>query len=828
MNNLNILIDSSTNTAKAPAVLNSGAANPLKTISAASLASLVSQARSKLSRPEVIEAASPSGGDLCRISADIFHLESAIERAEDPMVREDPSCVKQSIVGHSLVLLLEQLEVKMSGICAIRCIKLIDYILSEKDMVKLQNAVTESAKPFQSLILEIKPLIEIFKEKDPNNIFSTELGDCMRALSESIVIFFTAVQSMITRGGVPAPTRSDRRAGDGVVRVLDRVIVTCSAVYSVNMRLLKSVDNVAGASYACTLRTPLEERLVDKIIDLRVRLDSMYQSILAWSNLTSPDQAALDKSSQNVRSIVEDINSALDMARKIAVYDEAPVKKLLTESACKDIGDYTLKMLTELRVIAKETPQTMEARNAAVSHKFRLFYVMTRQSVDILYAAVALSGAAAPAALGCYAKLVNTVMTELAKLTEAQQISTDGVKEALINCEMSFSKYILILEALTSSDTSAHQLGAATSSTQILRAAIDALKAQKVALSTAAKKALTTQQAAPQGSLSKTLCDDVIGYTDVITPIAGRVLSYQVAFERDAEYLFSYLKNNGPDGVRTLYPQLLTEYVRSLLLTLQGLQSDIKRYVAEFPAHSAAEDKCRSFAPHMQTLVALARSAASGTSTSDIAAARASVTSITRDITQVAAAVAGAFSDVKMPTPLNAAYKEWYESVKATNAKMSFAVVPSNMIFNPTVAGLAHKIEESINALPGAGERCGQGGKQLVAIAKELTKGVLLMSLEGTGPDVIMTAAEAILVTCRSIIKITGIVAEKFRRKYKFGYTGLMIMNVNCIVNLNGFRVCAPGYALNKKEFKYRMEAMMRKLIFNVIDIVSAVAIYEI
>ena len=827
MNNLNILIDSATNTAKAPAVLNSGAPNPLKTISAASLANLVSYAQGKLSRPEVIEAASASAGDLCRISCDIAHLQAAIERAENSIVREDTSCVRQSVVGHSLLLLIEQLEVKMSSICAIRCIKLIDYILSEKDMVKLQNAVTESAKPFQSLILEIKPLIEIFKEKDPNNIFSTELGDCMRALSESIVIFFTAVQSMITRGGVPTPTRSDRRAGDGVIRVLDRVIVTCSAVYSVNMRLIKSVDNVTGSSYACTLRAPLEERLVDKIIDLRLRLDSTYQSILAWSNLTDPDQSSLDKSSENVRSMVEDINLALNMARKIAVYDEAPVKKLLTESACKDIGDYILKMLSELRVIAKETPQTKEARNAAVSRKFRLFYVMTRQSIDILYAAVALSGTASTAALGCYAKLVNTVMTDLAKLTEAQQVSTELVKEALINCEMCFSKYILILEGLTSSDTSSHQLGAMTSSAHAIRAAIDILKSQKVALSTAAKKALATQQGAPQGSLTKVLCGDVTEYIDVITPIANRVLSYQVAFERDAEYLFSYLKNNGPTGIRTLYPQLLTEYVRSLLLTLQGLQSDIKKYVAEFPARSAAEDKCRSFAPHMQTLVALARS--TSISPSDITAARASVASISRDITQVAAAVAGdTFSDVKMPAPLNTAFKEWYESVKAENARMSFAAVPSNMIFNPTVAGLAHSIEESINALPGAGERCGQGGKQLVAIAKELAKGVVLMSLEGTGPDVIMTAAEAIVVTCRSIIKITGIVAEKFRRKYKFGYTGLMIMNVNCIMNVNGFRVCAPGYALNKKEFKYRMENVLKELILNVIDIVSAVATYEI
>lgn len=823
MNNLTILIESMTNTAKAPSALGVAGQSPLRSITNATLGNLIAHARSKLSRPELTLLTD----DPCHVSSDIFHLEQAIKRAEAVSVRDDPTCIQQGTVGHSILLLSEQLEVKMSTICAIKCIKMIEDILNERDMGRLQTAVTESVKPIQSLVLEIKPLIESFKNKDPSNIFSTELSDCMRALSESIVVFFTAVQSMVTRGG--SPSRSDRRACESVIKVLDRIIVTCSAVYSVNMHMIKSVDPEAAAGYADTLRTPLEEKLVNKIVDLRLRLDDMYQSILSWSNCTDPN-GSIDDHGENVRSIVDDINGALDIARKLSVFDESPVKKLLTEFACKDIGDYTLKMLTELRVIAKEVPATKEARNSAVTHKFRLFYVMTRQSVDVLHAAVVLDGAAAAAGLGCYARLVNTGVTELAKLTEAQPVSADAIKEALINSEMYFSKYIAILEALTSSTPNSTIFAAPTAA---LKAAIELLKGQRAALAAAAKRALATQQAAPAGSLTQTLMEEISASNDVIITLDVRAAAYLSDFERDAEYLFAYLQNSGATGIRTRHPNLLTDYVRSLLLTLQGLQGLIKKFAPEFPSCAQAEEKCRAFAPHMQALVALARNPAA--TQGDVAAARASVTSITKDVAEVAACVAQpsaalTISDLKMPAAVKDEVKKWGDDVRAKNARMTFAAVPTGpnvgYTFNCTIAELAHMVEESLGSL--RTERVGQVGRQMVAIARELGKSVAMMALSAVKAEIVMAAAEGVKLTCESIIKTGVKAANVFKRSYKFGYTGLMMININCVMCMTAFKVCAPAYALNKKDNKAKIEGALKGLVANIIDLVSAVVSYEI
>lgn len=827
MNNLNILIDTMTNAAKTPNNTTNFAASPQKTISNSALGNIIAYARSKLTRPDVVAAAA---SDSCNIAADIAHLQHALERAESIETRDDPRCIKQGILGHSLFLLSEQIGLKMTTVLTLRCIKTVHLILEERDMTQFQKIVNDSIKPFQSLILEIKPLIEAFKEKDINNIYSTELGDCMQSLSESIVIFFTAVQSITSRGGIPTPTRSDRRAGDNIIKVLDRIIVTCSAVYSVNMHAIKSVDPVAGAAYALTLRTPMEEKLVKMIIDLRLRMDLMYQSILSWaagsSDIDSNQNGSIDKYGDNVRSIIDDINSALDIARKLTVFDESPVKKLLTEFACKDIGDYALKMLTELRVIAKETPANKEARIAAVSHKFRLFYVMTRQSVDILYIAVTTDGAAASTGIGCYAKLVNTVVTDLAKLTEAQPISTGDVKEALINSEMYFSKYILILDALTSSVTSSYQLDGVP--IPALRAVIGLLKGHRSTLAAAAKRALTSQESAPAGSLTLTLVEEILSCNDVITPTNVRVLSYQAAFQRDSEYLFAYLKDSGPTGIRTLHPQLLTEYVRTLLLILQGLQGGIKRLSAKSPLYSAAEDKCRGFAPHMQTLVALARNPSA--TPGDIAAAQGSVRAIIADIAQVAACVStpATLSDLKLPLPVEETLSKWADDVTANNGGMTFARVPvEHGPLSPTLAELAHTIEGAISGINVA-ERCGQAGRQAVGIAKELAKSLAVMALENGGAELVMGAAEGVVVTCRSIIKINGRAAEGFRRMFKFGYTGLMMMNIGCIVNLMDFRVCVAAYAYNKKEYKNVFENIVKELVLNIIDVVCALVSYEI
>ena len=843
MENINILIEAMTNTAKIPG---GSTTAPFRAIANASFGNILSLGRSKLASPDVLqETSSGRANDLCDVGSEVRHLKAALERASAPGTQEDSTCVQQGRLGSTILTLVEQIECKVAAAGALRCIEVVEGVFKYSDPVLLQKDVMEAAKPFQALIMRLKPLINTLRSKEINNVYSTELSECLRSLSESIVTFFTAVQSMLTRAAASGNTlsagRSEHRAADSVVRVLDRVIVACSAVYSLNARGLRSIDPSAGCAYAGTLRTPLEAKLVNTLIDLRLRVDTMYQSIVGWAASSEPVDPSfprsIDAHAENVRSIVADVNSAFDQARRIGVYDQSPVKKVFVELCCKDIGEYALKTLTALRTVSAET--TPEARTAAACGMFRLFCVMTRQAADVLYTAVVSAAAAGDEgiALGCFGSLVRGVALDLAKAVETTPVApASRIKEALVNSEMNLAKYISLLDSIIALPQTQSQSVVALPS-GALKAVADALRSAKASLSDAAKKTLSTQQAAPAGSLTHAVVEDVIdACLEAVLPCSKRMLAYRVSFARDSEYLCAYLASKQLTAhVKTFASTLIVEYVRALLLTLQGLQGFLRRLGPSFPFHSAAEERSKAFASHMQSLVALTRGgpeaavAARGGAEAAAADVLVDIEAIARLMAPTEAARVAAAK--RLPPQVAQAYaaclRTRAEEVAKDNVSATYAAVPTTtkagVHYNINIADFAHKIEKEMPK-----NVVGNAGKQVVALATELARSLAVVALDNAGAEVTMAACEGVVRAAEALLKINARTAEKFIRASKFAYTALMLININMTLAMNAFRTCAPEFVINRKECRAQFEEVTAELVSNVIDVVCAIAAYEI